>query len=98
MPGIFQDPAGAALGDADFEVASFAAGEDADAGAEVRFKIETGRFLKEGVERCGLEEAVELEMANAVLPRRYLVRGGHDVKPALIKDDGVGLDFSLLRV
>ena len=78
--------------------ASLAAGKDAYPRAEVRFEIEIGRFLKEGVERRGFQEAVELEMANAVMARRNFVRGGDDVEAALIKDDGIGLDLPLLRV
>src|SRR5262245_43398698 len=61
-------------------------------------EVEIARPLEEHIERRGVQEAVELEVADAVSPWRELVRGGHDVKAALIKDHGVGLDLALLRV
>src|SRR4051794_9966302 len=64
----------------------------------MRFQVKIGRLLKEGIERRRPQKAVQLEVANTVLARRNLVRGGDDVQAALIKDDGIGFDLSLLGV
>src|SRR5436190_10741470 len=98
VPGIFEDPACAALGDANFEVAGLAAGEDADALPEMSFQVKIGRLLKEGVERRRPQETIELEVANAVLSLRNFMGRGDDVQTALIENHGVRLDLAILRV
>src|SRR5262249_985278 len=80
------------------EIASLTAGEDSDAGSKMGFEVEIGRLLKERVKRRGAKEAIELEMADTVLAGRYFMGGGDDIEAALIEDDRVRLDFSLLRI
>src|SRR5262245_33222394 len=98
MPGVFQHPACAPGGKANPKFASLAAGKNADSLAQMRFQIKVIWPLKKRVERDGPQESIELEMANAILPGLDFVRGGDDVETTLVKDDCVGLDFSLPRV